>query len=751
MPTIDSIAHMRAMSLAQGSFVRFDKASGQLKTSTAEARFWQRTQRKTEQSENMAAAARVRDSICAYCGKAEGIRLFNQYIGRKSLEGKAFTSGNLARLLDAAAERNLACLGRGMVAADRRALRPEIMAELGRAGIDPDYFISLVSQGVRLVGNDSWGQQALAEGERELASLSWAVEALRRDLDAFQAGLPAGAAGVDEVLHCLENLKAQLVTRRDIMAAQKDQDPFTAGNVRLAFRQTYAAYERVIGEHLYRIGEELGDLDPASDKGMLLAERARDLSRLMADMQDKKTNPPEMRGLADEERVSDAVMEAFNELPGELGKELQRLLPELSAGKLAREIKDAHIRVLNEQGWDIIRRDLQYLGRGGTGVTATSTITPARHIGAVGGQPGPIGRDMARHGINGVSCEDRGQPDHALNLARTEIAAGGRTLFRGLRHGINSAYSIKDPAARKQANATRAREIFTAALQSSPNLADVQRRLAADPGAVIPLPLLSTSLVTPDVPREIFGTSEKTYLAEQCASWTDACGPDGTCTVNVVLPDGLERAVRVRPQVLTFNFGVNTGAQGGLKGLIGGWGTSDHYNREAMRQLFGDDMFGGLVKTYLDRPDISAQDKRNVRALRYEIHALWAAEGYRISGADPYRLPARLAMLGHIMGMMPLFNCKSGKDRTGQMDVACKTLALQMHENGGLLPPFNEPRSRMDQQIFQQVAINGGNLEMQRLNTGLAGFKTKGVSGLDALFTDEAREIHRGLSSYVKA
>lgn len=144
-----------------------------------------------------------------------------------------------------------------------------------------------------------------------------------------------------------------------------------------------------------------------------------------------------------------------------------------------------------------------------------------------------------------------------------------------------------------------------------------------------------------------------------------------------------------------------------------------------MAQLFGNDMLGGMVETYLARSDISARDRQNIQALRYEIHALWAAGGYRMSGADPYRLPARLAMLGHIMGMMPLFNCKSGKDRTGQMDVACKTLALQMHENGGLLPPFNAPRSSMDQQIFQQVALNGGNLEMQRLNTGLAGFKTR--------------------------
>ena len=102
------------------------------------------------------------------------------------------------------------------------------------------------------------------------------------------------------------------------------------------------------------------------------------------------------------------------------------------------------------------------------------------------------------------------------------------------------------------------------------------------------------------------------------------------------------------------------------------------------------------------------------------------------------------------MGVMPLFNCKSGKDRTGQMDVACKTLALQMYERGGDLPPLNQPRTSMDKHIFQQVAINGGNLEMQRMNTGLAGFKTSGVAGLDKLFSESGKEMHRGLSHYVE-
>ena len=89
---IDSIAGLRHLSQAQGSFVRLDQSTDKLQTTTAKARFWQWSQRSQE--------------------KAGNTRLFNQYIGKKSLEGKAFTGGNLSRLLDAAAERNLACLGR---------------------------------------------------------------------------------------------------------------------------------------------------------------------------------------------------------------------------------------------------------------------------------------------------------------------------------------------------------------------------------------------------------------------------------------------------------------------------------------------------------------------------------------------------------------------------------------------------------------------------------------------------------------
>ena len=81
---IDSIANLRHLSQAQGSFVRLDQGTDKLQATTVKARFWQWSQRSQEKAGNRAAAERVRDSVCAYCGKAEGTRLFNQYIGKKS-------------------------------------------------------------------------------------------------------------------------------------------------------------------------------------------------------------------------------------------------------------------------------------------------------------------------------------------------------------------------------------------------------------------------------------------------------------------------------------------------------------------------------------------------------------------------------------------------------------------------------------------------------------------------------------------
>ena len=89
---------------------------------------------------------------------------------------------------------------------------------------------------------------------------------------------------------------------------------------------------------------------------------------------------------------------------------------------------------------------------------------------------------------------------------------------------------------------------------------------------------------------------------------------------------------------------------------------------------------------------------------------------------------------------------------TGQMDVEIKRLVTRMSiDPQGNVPPPEYARNEDEQRIDDQIAINSGNHEMQMYNTGLAGFKTKGVAGLDATFSPEAMAVHRGLSSYVKA
>ena len=739
MPVIDSMAQLRIVSQAQDSFVRLARSNAALTTSATKAHFWQISRRLAEKKESRAAAERVRDSVCVHCGKVMGSILFNRYIGEKSLKGARFTGTNLAKLLNAATQYNVAYLSRRLKdVAGAGTLMPEFQQELVRAGMDEGDFVSLVRKSVRLLEGDIFSDEEVMMASTALGDVRQKLIQIQEALTAFESRQVQGAPGLPHLQSCVAGLIGELKGKADMLVAQSEQNPFSCKNVRTAFQQMYASYEIVIGQQLARLSQELTAALP--EQATHLNSQIADLHGLLARVQTEKASPSALQNVPDSVRVSQDVLDTFKKLPRTLGEELKKILSFKDAGPLASAIKEAHVQVLNAQPWNVIRRDVQYLGRTGS-VTASSTITPARHIGT-------IAQSMAQDGLQGVSCGDRGQARHAVNLASTEISVGGVTLFRGIRHGVNSAYTLTNPSARLQANNIRAREIFAAALQSSPEL--LQRAQASQPGDIIDLPLLSTSLLTPDVWRRSGGGAERNHLREQCSAWQDAC-QGGLCQISVPTANGT-KTVTVRPKVVTFNFGVKTGAQSTGKSLFGGWRLSMRYNRQAMEQLFGrkPDWRGGMVGQYLDRTDISDTHKKMVTALRSQIIELWEKDGFRKTGEDPYRLPARLAMLGHLMGVTPLFNCKSGKDRTGQMDVACKTLALQMYERNGELPPLDGPRTRTDAHIFQQVAINGGNLEMQRLNTGLAGFKTSGVEGLDRLFSESAREMHRGLSHYVE-
>ena len=95
-------------------------------------------------------------------------------------------------------------------------------------------------------------------------------------------------------------------------------------------------------------------------------------------------------------------------------------------------------------------------------------------------------------------------------------------------------------------------------------------------------------------------------------------------------------------------------------------------------------------------------------------------------------------------GTAILWHCSGGKDRTSVMDVECKFLSTLLARNQQIPEP-GAPLTDEQKKLFRTIAFEGGNFEMQRLNTGVGGYKTDGVDSIpERLGGSEFREFHKG-------
>ena len=357
---------------------------------------------------------------------------------------------------------------------------------------------------------------------------------------------------------------------------------------------------------------------------------------------------------------------------------------------------------------------------------------------------------------------------------------------------------------RGQASREMASEMAVAAL-----VADPEKLRDALDGETVDVALSSISVLTPDSLRNLAGSvrsDERTMLNHQ----TEALGQlaaRNPVELRVRDDDGSLRTVNVNVQLRQFNFGVNAGAVGrarvgpvsipsqtpGWRNLMG-WGFAMERNNPQMQRLPGESNateLGGDVadrlsdmrqeaaerteylgqiepmianlrsladnevvqrNAALQRAELATLNKRieSLDSAARQAKAIWASNDYRAGGGDPFKMVSRLALVGHLMGETPLFNCKSGKDRTGQLDAEVKFLATAADENGGRVPPPDESMETW-RPVRNDFVFNTGNLEMQRLNTGLPGYKLKGVPGLANVIRDGMKPLYRGGSAYVAA
>ena len=327
----------------------------------------------------------------------------------------------------------------------------------------------------------------------------------------------------------------------------------------------------------------------------------------------------------------------------------------------------------------------------------------------------------------------------------------------------------------------------------------------------LPIVLNSISLVTPDVLRQAGNylkdkthKTERNHLSNQVRAFKDLNRfyPNG---VPVTVKDGdQEIEGLVSPTIRPMNFGVNKGALIKLPAGLMGWWRSDALNYASLEKLgcvyntnarewgdlqqvssfvadeFLDEDSKQQIKINIDMrhknfpseiPALSDEKKARVRAvingnpayranpslyidvisnLASDIGNVYTSKAHRKSDSDPYQMPAKLAQLSYLLGHNTAFNCKSGKDRSGQLDHEIKNLSIQTAV--GHVPKHNKELSLVDQERKTSYVIYSGNMELQQYNTGLRGFKLFGVKPLfSQLDSNIARVIYSGDSKKVKA
>lgn len=99
--------------------------------------------------------------------------------------------------------------------------------------------------------------------------------------------------------------------------------------------------------------------------------------------------------------------------------------------------------------------------------------------------------------------------------------------------------------------------------------------------------------------------------------------------------------------------------------------------------------------------------EKNARTLEdagQRLKGLWQQAERWPAGAEPYRqVGARLALIGHLTGGMPLLSCAGGRLFTREPDAEIEFLAtVADHRNGRLLPPGR------DETVWGEPAMTSG-------------------------------------------
>lgn len=145
--------------------------------------------------------------------------------------------------------------------------------------------------------------------------------------------------------------------------------------------------------------------------------------------------------------------------------------------------------------------------------------------------------------------------------------------------------------------------------------------------------------------------------------------------------------------------------------------------------------------------------------LRMQIEEAGGPANYDKHPGNPYAMGARVLILAQLIGYSIHWHCKSGKDRTGMMDIEIKYLLESMDREYSKygphqmrLPPLElEKETAAQKKLRCRIALRGGNMEVAQANTGEYGLKTTRRKENKARYGAPTAEILAGDSDRVSS
>lgn len=439
--------------------------------------------------------------------------------------------------------------------------------------------------------------------------------------------------------------------------------------------------------------------------------------------------------------------------PDELARKISKSSGGLSSyPKIREDIKNRYIRGLNAKGWKTIEKEITFES---TGKTYTSTIIPVNQAFH------ETFEDYGETGNSSMSPRLTDDPEkkdemRATNLWLTQYKTGAATdttgtlIFEAFRSG-SLAYSLNDgdEKKRKEIADSKTLELLTAMAAHAFQAKDQKGKDSILKREVeLDIPVISISLQTP-TSIGLLGPEEQ-QVRDQIKALKEY--ENGAKPIDIVW-NGKRITINAKFNTIAFDFGVNSSANLSV-GPLGAAGVEADFNKPAIKQLtqawkdFDVKLGKDITELENQRDQIKqstpdqdriiilksladAKRKRSLaKKLMDQILQAWK------SGGSAYEIPARIANLAFVMGHLPHFNCKSGKDRTGLMDAESKFLAQQIfeaseHYEDSKVPEYVNELEGDQLDIYRQILMESGNLEVQETNTGVGGYKVVPIPALE--------------------